>query len=168
LTADEDHVQVPKDSSLHRDRVGDDGQVDDTDNYAGFDFGSYFEREDAAARCDRLSEWLANSETFAAELESGEHKAYYSPESVVVVTSAMTYSAGAEPAFTLSQLGATVVGVPPSQAPNVPRDALTDKLPNTGLEFRTAYRHVESRPDGGGRVFQPDIQHARKNVTRNW
>ena len=75
-----------------------------------------------------------------------------------MVTDATAYSAGAEPAFGLSQLGATVVGVPPSQAPNVPRDMLKASLPNTELEMKTAYRYVESRPEIEGRVFEPDIE----------
>lgn len=158
MTAGEDHVQVPKDSPLYRERIGEDGAVEETENPAGFDFGSYFDRDDRAARLDRLHGWLTKSETFAGEIADGEHEAYYRPSSIVVVTAAMTYSAGAEPAFTLSQLGATVVGVPPSQAPNVPRDALTDELPNTGLEYKTAYRYVESRPDVDGRVFRPDVE----------
>lgn len=156
LTAGEDHVQIPKDSPLYRECIGDSGPVEETENPAGFDFGSYFENSDRSKRLDRLRDWLADSETFASELKSGEHEAYYCPESVVVVTAAMTYSAGAEPAFTLSQLGGSVVGVPPSQAPNVPRDTLTDELPNTGIEFRTAYRHVDSRPDVDGRTFPLD------------
>jgi len=158
LAAGEDHVQVPKDSPLYRETYGDDGPIEETENPAGFDFDSYFERADRTQRRERLREWLSDSETFAAELESGEYEGRYCPDSVVVVTGAMTYSAGAEPAFALSQLGASVVGVPPSQAPNVPRDVLRDELPNTGLEFRTAYRHVESRPDVDGRVFPVDVE----------
>jgi hypothetical protein len=77
---------------------------------------------------------------------------------VVVVTSATTYSAGAEPAFTLSELGAAVVGVPPSQALNAPRDLLEDELPNTGLDLKTSYRHVESRPGVDGKLFRPDVE----------
>lgn len=151
-TGGEDHVRVPKDSPLYRECIDDEDRIGETDNPAGFDFESYFET-DRQRRLDRLRDWLTGSETLAAELEAGTHEAYYRPASVTVVTAAMTYSAGAEPAFTLSKLGASVVGVPPSQAPNVPRDTLTDELPNTGLQFRTAYRHVESRPDVDGRVL---------------
>ncbi len=154
----ENHLQVPKDSALYRDQYGDDGPVGETDNPAGFDFESYFERTDSEQRLARLREWLTGSSTFAAELDSGEYEAFYRPNSIVVVTSATTYSSGVEPAFTLSRLGATVVGVPPSQAPNVPRDLLRDELPNTGLEVKTSFRHVESRPEEDGRVFQPDIE----------
>lgn len=157
LDAGENHWSVPKDSRLYRESR-DDGPVEDTENPAGFDFSSYFEHTTDSERRERLEEFLTKSETFAAELETAEHEAYYCPESVSVVTAAMTYSAGAEPAFSLSELGASVVGVPPSQAPNVPRDTLRDELPNTGLEFRTAYRHVESRPDVDGRVFRPDVE----------
>jgi len=151
-TGGEDHIRVPKDSPLYRDCIDDEDRIGETDNPAGFDFESYFET-DRQQQVDRLRDWLSGSETVAAEFEAGTHEAYYEPECVTVVTAAMTYSAGAEPAFTLSKLGASVVGVPPSQAPNVPRDTLTDELPNTGLRFRTAYRHVESRPDVDGRVF---------------
>lgn len=156
--AGEDHFQVPKDSALYRERIGDDGPVGDTDNPAGFDFESYFDRDDPEQRLARLREWLANSPTFAAEMNAGEYEAYYCPDSVVVVTSALTYSAGAEPAFSLSELGATVVGVPPSQALNAPRDMLKDELPNTGLEFKTSYRHVEYRPGEEGKVLRPDVE----------
>lgn len=154
----ENHIQIPKDSSLYRERIGEDGPIGETENPAGFDFGAYFDRNDTAKRLNRIRNFLTGSSTFAAELESGEYEAFYCPDSVVVVTSATTYSAGAEPAFTFSKLGATVVGVPPSQAPNVPRDMLKDQLPNTGLEVKTSYRHVESLPNVSGRVFQPDVE----------
>jgi hypothetical protein len=158
LRGGEAHRQVPKDSALYRERIGSDGPVGDTDNPAGFDFDSYFERDDPERRRERVGEWLAHSPTVAAELEAGEYEGHYRPETVVVVTSATTYSAGAEPAFTLSELGATVVGVAPSQAPNAPRDALRTDLPNTGLAVRTSYRHVESLPHVDGRVFTPDVE----------
>lgn len=156
--AGENHLQVPKDSALYREQIGEGGPIGETDNPAGFDFEPYFDRTDTEQRLARLREWLENSPTFAAELDTGEYEAFYYPDSVVVVTSATTYSAGVEPAFTLSELGATVVGVPPSQAPNAPRDLLNDELPNTGLELKTAYRHVESRPGEEGTVFQPDTE----------
>lgn len=156
--AGEDHFQVPKDSALYRDQIGGDGPIGATDNPAGFDFGWYFDRSDPDTRLARLREWLADSRTFAAEADRGRYEAFYRPNTVAVVTSATTYSAGAEPAFTLSELGATVVGVPPSQAPNAPRDVLTDELPNTGLELKTAYRHVESKPGMDEPVFRPDVE----------
>lgn len=151
-TTGADHVRVPKDSPLYRECIDDEDRIGETDNPAGFDFESYFQR-DEQRRLEELRDWLTGSRTVASEFEAGTYEAYHQPESVTVVTAAMTYSAGAEPAFTLSKLDADVVGVPPSQAPNVPRDTLTDELPNTGLQFRTAYRHVESRPDVDGRVL---------------
>jgi hypothetical protein len=154
----EGHFKVPKDSELYREQIGEDGPIGDTDNPAGFDFGWYFDRSDPDERMARLRDWLSDSPTFAAELERGEYEAYYLPDSVVVVTSATTYSAGAEPAFTLSELGAAVVGVPPSQALNAPRDLLEDELPNTGLDLKTSYRHVESRPGVDGKLFRPDVE----------
>lgn len=154
----ENHIEIPKDSELYRKQVGEDGPVESPNNPAGFDFSSYFDRNNTDERIGRLREWLERSPTFAAELDSEEFEALYCPPSVSVVTDATTYSAGAEPAFGLSQLGATVVGVPPSQAPNVPRDMLKASLPNTELEMKTAYRHVESRPEIEGRVFEPDIE----------
>ena len=156
--ASENDVEIAKDSELYRERIGDDGPIGETTNPTGFDFGSYFDRDDSEERVARQREWLAGSSTFAAEMDSGEYEAFYCPNSISVITSAQTYSAGAEPAFTLSELGATVVGVPPAQAPNVPRDMLKGELPHTGLEFKVAYRHVESRPDIEGRVFPLDIE----------
>lgn len=155
--ANADHVSVPKDSALYRKSVGEDGPVGETENPAGFDFDDYFERESGYSS-DDLPEFVALSPTFAAAAENGDYDGYYRPETVVVVTSASTYSAGTEPAFLLSKLGATVVGVPSAQAPNCPRDVLGDELPNTGLEIGVSYRHVEFCPGEEGDVFTPDVE----------
>lgn len=154
-----DHVAVPKDSDLYRQRYGEDGPVGETDNPAGFDFGSYFARGDADEQVEQLREKVTLTETFYEEVESGDHEGYYRPENVVVVTSAATGSAGTEPAFLLSKLGASVVGVPSLQAPNKPRDLLRDELPNTSLDYRVSFRHVEFCPDAAdGDVFEPDVE----------
>lgn len=156
-----DHVAVPKDSELYRRTYGDEGPVGETDNPAGFDFEAYFSRGDADRQVEQLRERVELSPTFRSEVESGDHEGYYCPENVVVVTSAGTASAGTEPAFLLSKLGATVVGVPSLQAPNNPRDLLRDELPNAGLDYRVSFRHVEFCPglDGEeGDVFDPDVE----------
>ncbi|UPV76340.1 S41 family peptidase (plasmid) [Halorussus limi] len=154
-----DQISVPKDSDLYRQRFGDEGAVGETDNPAGFDFESYFARGDADEQLDQLREQVRLTETFREEVESGDNEAYYRPESVVVVTSAGTASAGTEPAFLLSKLGASVVGVPSVQAPNKPRDLLPGELPNTGLDFRVSFRHVEFRPEADdGDVFVPEAE----------
>jgi hypothetical protein len=156
-----DHVAIPKDSELYRREYGENGPVGETDNPAGFDFESYFARGDADGHLEQLREQVQLTPTFAAEVESGDHEAFYCPENVVVVTSASTGSAGTEPAFLLSKLGATVVGVPSLQAPNKPRDLLRNELPNTGLEYRVAFRHVEFCPEkegDEGDVFEPDVE----------
>ncbi len=154
-----DQISIPKDSDLYRRRFGDEGAVGDTDNPAGFDFESYFARGDADEQLDQLREQVRLTETFREEVESGDHEAFYRPENVVVVTSAGTASAGTEPAFLLSKLGASVVGVPSVQAPNKPRDLLPGELPNTGLDFRVSFRHVEFCPDADdGSVLEPDVE----------
>ncbi|WP_135825214.1 S41 family peptidase [Halorussus ruber] len=154
-----DHVAVPKDSELYRQRYGEEGAVGETDNPAGFDFESYFARGDADRQVEQLREKARLSATFREEFESGDHEGYFAPENVVVVTSAATASAGTEPAFLLSKLGASVVGVPSLQAPNKPRDLLRDELPNTGLDYWVSFRHVEFCPDAeDGSVFEPDVE----------
>ncbi|WP_458206588.1 hypothetical protein [Haladaptatus sp. NG-SE-30] len=155
--ANEERVSIPKDSALYRRNFGEEGPIGETENPAGFDFDEYFEKQ-ASDHDEALPEFIEHIPTLASEFDIGEYEGYYRPETVVVVTSASTYSAGAEPAFVLSRLGASVVGVPPSQAPNVPRDLLEDELPNTGLEFTVSFRHVEFCPDEVGDVFTPDVE----------
>lgn len=154
-----DHVAIPKDSELYRHRYGEDGPVGETENPAGFDFESYFARGDADRQLEQLREQVELSPTFREEVETGDHEGYYRPDNVVVVTSAATASAGTEPAFLLSKLGASVVGVPSLQAPNKPRDLLRDELPNTGLDYRVSFRHVEFCPNVADvDVFEPDVK----------
>lgn len=154
-----EQFSLPKDSALYRQQYGDDGHIDKTENPAGFDFGSYFDYvEDAEPDPELLDSLSGKSATFAAEVESGEHAGYYCPDTVIVVTSAETFSAGVEPGIMLSKLGAAVVGVPSMQSPNGPRDTLFDELPNTGLELRTSYRHHEFLPGETGDVFEPDVE----------
>lgn len=155
-----DQYSIAKDSELYRRGYGEDGQIDETPNPAGFDFESYFQSPEDAAK-ETIEELSEYSPTFANAFENGDEgnpNGYYRPDTTIVVTSATTYSAGIEPAFLLSKLDTTVVGVPSGQSPNGPRDILVDELPNTGLEYKLSYRHHEFLPDEPGDVFEPNVE----------
>lgn len=154
-TAVADQYDAVKTSEQYRDHLGDQAPVERTENPAGFDFSSYF--SDADAELEQLRSQLEQmSPTLREEFATGATEAAYRPDTVVVVTSATTFSAGMEIPALLSELGADVVGVPPSQSPNGPRDKLTVELPNTGLEATVSYRYHVFQPGTDGHVLRPE------------
>lgn len=152
-----DQYSVAKDSPLYREHYGDSGQLRDTDNPAGFDFHSYDRYRDGV-EADALAELAEMSDAIADELAADAHEAYYSPDDVVVVTDAETFSAGVEPGILLEKLGASVVGVPSAQAANGPRDVLSGELSETELQYRVSYRHHVFQPGVDGTVFRPHVE----------
>ena len=80
-----------------------------------------------------LSDWYRLAPTFYAEYLSEEYAGYYTPENVLVVTTATTYSSGFTLAEYLYLAGATLVGTPSGQSANCYGEIIWWKLSNTGL-----------------------------------
>lgn len=86
-------------------------------------------------------------------------EAVYTPERVFVVTNEGTFSAAFHYAFFLWRMGATVVGVPSSQAPNTFMETTEFTLPYTGLRGSVSNSAQMFLPAGDPRakVFLPEI-----------
>ncbi len=86
-------------------------------------------------------------------------KSIYTPERVFVITNDGTFSAALHYAFYLWKMGATVVGVPSSQAPNAFMEVTPFTLPYTGLRGSISNSAQVYLPtdDPRANVFWPDI-----------
>ena len=80
-----------------------------------------------------LSSWYEMAPTFYGEYMSEEHAGHYTPENVLVVTTATTYSSGFTLAEYLYLAGATLVGTPSGQSANCYGEIIWWELGNTGL-----------------------------------
>ena len=82
----------------------------------------------------------------------------YRPQHVYVVTNEDTFSAAFHFAFMLWKMGATIVGVPSSQAPNTFMESTPFTLPNTGIKCSVSNAIQRFFPAGDPRekVFMPD------------
>ncbi len=89
-------------------------------------------------------------------LQGGEP--LYRPEHVYVVTNEDTFSAAFHFAYMLWKMGATVVGVPSSQAPNTFMESTPFSLPNTGIQcsVSNAIQRFLPADDPRAKVFWPD------------
>ena len=96
---------------------------------------------------------------FSDEFVSGEYAGYYTPENVIVLVSAHTYSSGYTMMRFLSSAGATLVGTPSSQAANCIGEGLSWQLDHTGIRGLVAhniYAHCPDDPERG-RVWPVDV-----------
>ena len=82
----------------------------------------------------------------------------YRPKHIYVVTNQSTFCAAFHYAFMLWRMGATVVGVPSSQAPNTFMETTEFVLPNTGIPCSVSNSIQRFMPDDDPRahVFWPD------------
>ncbi len=88
--------------------------------------------------------------------QSGEP--LYRPEHVYVVTNEDTFSAAFHFTYMLWKMGATIVGVPSSQAPNTFMESTPFSLPNTGIKcsVSNAIQRFLPADDSRAKVFLPD------------
>jgi hypothetical protein len=84
----------------------------------------------------------------------------YTPKEIYVVTDEHTFSAAFHITYMMWRMGAKVVGVPSSQAPNTFMEVTPFNLPNSGLECSVSNSLQRCFPDNDPRakVFTPDIQ----------
>ena len=82
----------------------------------------------------------------------------YRPEHVYVVTNEGTFSAAFHFTYMLWKMGATIVGVPSSQAPNTFMESTPFTLPNTGIQcsVSNAIQRFFPADDPRAKVFWPD------------
>jgi hypothetical protein len=92
----------------------------------------------------------------------------YTPERVFVVTNEGTFSAAFHWAFYLWRMGATVVGVPSSQAPDTFMEVTPFELPRTGLKGSISNSAQVFLPadDPRATVFWPHIMLAPEDYRR--
>lgn len=93
------------------------------------------------------------------ELRTQNGAALYTPKRVFVVTNERTFSAAFHYAFMLWKMGATVVGIPSSQAPNTFMEQTLFKLPYTGMEGSISNSMQIFLPgkDKRAKTFWPDV-----------
>jgi beta-lactamase class A len=84
----------------------------------------------------------------------------YTPKEIYVVTDEHTFSAAFHITYMMWRMGAKVVGVPSSQAPNTFMEVTPVNLPNSGLECSVSNSLQRCFPDNDpkAKVFTPDIQ----------
>jgi len=80
-----------------------------------------------------LTDWYKMAPSFYGEYLSEEYAGYFTPENVLVVTTATTYSSGFTMAEYLYLAGATLVGTPSGQSANCYGEIIWWELDNTGL-----------------------------------
>ncbi len=128
-----------------------------------FQYGDYtFDEEEADTRSieekrRQFVEQIFGGDTSAIADLNG--KPVYTPERVFVITNDGTFSAAFHYAFYLRKMGATVVGVPSSQAPNTFMEVTEFTLPYTGLKGSISNSAQVFLPadDPRAKVFYPDI-----------
>ena len=105
-----------------------------------------------------IESYLANSPTFMAVYRSGRFNGIYTPPTVVVLCSPLTYSSGFNLMTALSKKGATIVGTPSAQPGNNFGDSLILQLKNTGIQAFVAFKQIVCFPDDPekGRLFPID------------
>jgi hypothetical protein len=115
--------------------------------------------ESAATKRNRqLAEYKQKKMSFAARLERLRGQPIYTPAAIVVLCDADTFSAAFHFMYYLRELGATVVGVPSSQAPNTPMEMTEFVLPESGLRGSISNSAQIFLPDEpGAQVLAPDF-----------
>lgn len=86
-------------------------------------------------------------------------KPLYAPQNIYVITNAGTFSAAFHYAFYLWKMGATVVGVPSSQAPNTFMEGTPFELPYTKTKgsISNSAQYFLPAGDKRAKIFWPDL-----------
>ena len=113
-----------------------------------------------AERRATMESWLLMAPTARRVLGEGSRDARYAPPRVTVLTSAGSASAAFDAAVLLKKLGASLAGVPSSQAGNCFIDSLGYRLDHSGLGGSISYKQSLLFPDDleRGRLLRPDLE----------
>ena len=95
-------------------------------------------------------------------------KPVYTPEHVYVLTNPVTFSAAFHYAFFLWKMGATIVGITSSQAPNTYMDQTPFELPRTGLKgsISNSLQLFLPADDPRAKDFYPDLMPTYEDFKR--
>jgi CubicO group peptidase (beta-lactamase class C family) len=115
------------------------------------------EQKKARVRKD-LDDMAVHMPTFHKEYAKGEYEAFYTPENVVILSEARTFSSAFWMLQCFYKAGAKLVGVPSGQAPNTFSDQNPYQLKRTGLTLYMTYKYSVSFPKlpRDARVLMPD------------
>jgi hypothetical protein len=92
-------------------------------------------------------------------IQDQKGQAVYTPQKIYVLTDANTFSAAFHYAFYLWKMGATIVGVPSSQAPNTFMEITEFELPYTHLKgtISNSAQYFLPVNDKRAKIFYPDL-----------
>ena len=115
------------------------------------------EKRDREGWIDYYKNW---TQTFAAEVRSGQYEASCKVPNIVVLTSPRTFSGGYWMAAFLKKAGAKIVGIPSGQAGNHFGSVLQLTLANTGITLSVPTKQFLMFPDDPekGRLLKPDLE----------
>lgn len=128
----------------------------------------FLEEENYYGRADRepkralirqdLDDMALHMPTFHREYAKGKYEAFYTPENVIVLSEAETFSSAFWMLQCLYKAGARLVGVPSGQAPNTFSDQNPYRLSRTGLTLYMTCKYSVSCPKlpPDARVLMPD------------
>ena len=114
-------------------------EQENAENHSNFIMGDYLFEEEGVA-IDQVTEEIRNEfisdcmSSVKDKLMAQHGQPVYTPEHVYVLTDPGTFSAAFHYAFFLWKMGATIVGVTSSQAPNTYMEVTEFALPRTGLK----------------------------------
>lgn len=102
------------------------------------------------------------------DLKKQKGKPVYSPEHIYVITNEWTFSAAFHYAFYLWRMGATIVGVPSSQAPNTFMEQTPFQLPYTHLKgsISNSIQIFLPGKDPRAKTFWPDMMPSYEDYKR--
>ncbi|MBP1638814.1 MAG: peptidase [Bacteroidetes bacterium] len=116
------------------------------------------------------SKFIANSMSERKDLLlKQDGSPVYTPKKVFVITSSGTFSAAFHFAFYLWKMGAIVVGVPSSQAPNTYMEVTPYRLPLTGVigSISNAVQEFLPSDNSKAKIFYPDLMPTHKDYAKN-
>jgi len=115
------------------------------------------EQKRALIRKD-LDDMALHMPTFHKEYAKGKYEAFYTPENVVVLSEAKTFSSAFWMLQCFYKAGAKLVGVPSGQAPNMFSDQNPYRLSRTGLTLYMTCKYSVSFPKlpRDARALMPD------------
>jgi len=139
-----------------------------------FEYGDYQCEEESGEPIAKVTDEIRNmtiSQMMSSvkdKLMAQKGKPVYTPEHVYVLTDEVTFSAAFHYAFYLWKMGATIVGVPSSQAPNTFMEQTPYELPRTGLKGSISNSLQLFLPvdDPRAKLFTPELMPTYEDYKR--
>ncbi len=142
-------------------------------NHSSYQIGDYMitKSEDVKGDIESIRDkFISNAMSERKDLlQKLNGKPVYTPKKIFVITNSGTFSAAFHFAFYLWKMGATVVGVPTSQAPNTFMELTPYRLPLTGVTGSISNALQEFLPsnDPKSKIFYPDLMPTYKDYSKN-